>query len=196
MSRMLARPPAKMVHLAPQEGPLTARQAAWGPYLVPPGDHQTPGRDLGRQTFGAIASLKSYGAPDAGRQAGSIDLRAKVREFVYTWFVPVQINPAHEQPKLIYHSGAQPFTVGMSLRRFSRTFMSASPRFQGRWFYIGLLERQYAERARMTGMPSRQGTTYAYPRFVSAPRAVALGGQHGTGGPPGPPYSPLVFPRR
>lgn len=189
MSRMLARPPAKMVHLPPQQGPLTASQPTWVPQTVPPGDMQTPGRDLGRQTFGAVAQPKSYGSA----QAGSVDFRSVI---VYVWQVFTNVNPAHEQPKLIYYSGAQPFTVGMQLRRFSRTFMAASPRFTGRWAYVGLLQRQYTERARLRGVPTRQGTTYAYPRFTTAPRAIQLGGKTGTGGPPGPPYSPPVFPLR
>lgn len=171
MSHMLRRPPAKMVHVEPQQGPL-----------------------VGRQHFGAVDQAKSYGAPEAGRQGGKLDLRpGPVRQIEYIWQHFTQVNPAHEQPKLIFYSGAQPFTVGMQLRRFSRTRMTASPRFEGRWAYVGFLERQYTERGRMTGVPTRQGTTYAYPRFVTAPRVVQLGAK-GVGGPPGPPYSPRVFP--
>jgi hypothetical protein len=195
MSHMLRRPPAKMVHREPQPGPLTHSVPATN--MAPPGDLETPARDLGRQTFGAVRTMKSYGEPEAGRQGGRLDLRpGPVRTIEYVWQLFQNINPAHEQPKLIFYSGAQPFTVGMQLRRFSRTRMTASPRFQGRWAYVGLLERQYTERGRMTGVPTRQGTTYAYPRFVTAPRVVQLGGKTGTGGPPGGPYSPLVFPRR
>lgn len=87
-----------------------------------------------------------------------------------------QINPAHEQPKLIWNSGAQPFTR-WGWRRFVRTFMSASPRFGGRWFYVGIIQRQYTERARITGVSTRQGTSYTYPRFKTSPRTIPLGGQ-------------------
>jgi hypothetical protein len=154
VSQMLRRPPARMVHVEPQQGPL-----------------------VGRQTYGAVDSAKSYGRPEAGASAGRLDFRAGAREIVYTWQDLLQVNPAHEQPKLIWYSGAQPFVRMGAMRRWSRTFMSASPRFQGRWAYIGLLERQYTERARMTGVATRLGTTYVYPRFVTGPRAVQLGGK-------------------
>ncbi|HYR17886.1 MAG TPA: hypothetical protein VEQ15_00245 [Myxococcales bacterium] len=152
MSQMLRRPPAKEVHVEPQQGPL-----------------------VGRQTYAAVDSAKSYGAPEAGRQAGSIDLRPEAREIEYVWQLFQQMNPAHEQPRLDFTSGRQPFTVGMQLRRFSRTRMTASPRFLGRWAYVGQIQRAYAERARITGVATRRGTTYAYPRFVTAPRTVTLG---------------------
>jgi hypothetical protein len=153
MSQMLKRPPAKLLHVEPQQGPL-----------------------VGRQHFGAIDTAKSYGSPEMGRQGGAPDLRQGSRVIEYIWQHFTQVNPAHEQPKLIWNSGAQPFTVGMQLRRFSRTFMSASPRFYGRWAYVGFIRRHYTERGRMTGNPTRQGTTYVAPRFTVAPRAVQLGG--------------------
>jgi len=158
MSQALRRPPAKMVYRAPQQGPL-----------------------VGRQTYAAVDTAKSYGAPEAGRRAGSLDFRAGARQIIYTIQDLLQVNPAHEQPRLIYNSGAQPFTRSLHNWRWSRTFMSASPRFVGRWAYVGQIQRAYTERARITGVSTRQGTTYSYPRFISAPRSVPLGG----GGPPG-----------
>jgi hypothetical protein len=88
----------------------------------------------------------------------------------------LQVNPAHAQPALSYISGFQPYTRTGHLRRWTRTFMSASPRFLGRWAYVGYAQRQYMERARMTGVATRQGTTYKYPRFKVSPRAINLGG--------------------
>lgn len=122
-----------------------------------------------RQSYGAVDQAKMY----AGGSAGKGDLRQVIR---YIWQDLLQINPAHEQPKLIYNSGAQPFSRWGAMRRWSRTFMSAGPRFQGRWAYIGLQQRIYTERTRMTGVATRQGTTYRYPRFKVAPRAIQLGG--------------------
>jgi hypothetical protein len=169
MSRMVIRPPAARVHLLPQQGPLEASAPAPEPSLAPPGDLRPPGRDLGRQTFGALASPKAYG----GRQAGSVDLRGT--PFEYRWQDPVQVNPAHEQPRLIFYSGAQPFSRWGQLRRWTRTFMAASPRFQGRWAYVGFIQRHYAERARLTGNPSAMRASYVYPQFFQGPRTIQLG---------------------
>jgi hypothetical protein len=157
VSQLLKRPPAREVHFAPQQGPL-----------------------VGRQTYAAVDSAKSYGAPEAGRQGGTVDFRPGVRMIQYVWQYFSQVNPAHAQPKLIFNSAAQPFTVGMQIRRYSRTFMAASPRFQGRWAYVGQIQRAYTERGRMTGNPTRLGTTYSYPRYVVGPRTINLAG----GGPP------------
>lgn len=148
MSRMLNRPPAKEVVWERQQGL------------------------SGRQTFAAVDQVKNY--EPIGR-AGSEELRPWLRRMQIVWFDMLQINPAHSQPNLIYSSGAQPFIRTGHNRRWTRTFMSASPRFQGRAFYVGLIERQYTERARISGVPTRQGTTYRYPRFRVGPRAVQLG---------------------
>lgn len=149
MSQMLRRPPAKEVSWERQQGL------------------------SGRQTFAAVDQAKNYG----GGRAGSEELRPWVAKFQVVWQDILQINPAHSQPNLIYSSGAQPFIRTGHMRRWTRTFMSASPRFLGRAFYVGLIERQYTERARITGVPTRLGTTYRYPRFgvSSGPRAVQLG---------------------
>lgn len=98
------------------------------------------------------------------------------RTFLIVWQDLLQINPAHSQPNLIYYSGAQPFIRTGHMRRWTRTFMSAGPRFQGRVAYVGVLQRQYTERTRLTGVPTRQGTTYRYPRYTVGPRAITLGG--------------------
>lgn len=168
MSRMVIRPPAARFPVIPQQGPLTRSQQAPSQTQVPGGDAAIPERDLGRQTFGAVDSPKRYG----GAQAGNIDFRTM---FQYVWQDRVQVNPAHEQPRLIFYSGAQPLIRWGMLRRFTRTFMAASPRFQGRWLYVGFIQRHYTERARMTGMPSRRGTTYVSPVFVNPTRGVQLG---------------------
>lgn len=147
MSRMLVRPPAKQVVWERLKGPSD------------------------RQNFGAVDQAKNW---DKGR-AGSEELRPWLQRMQVVWFDMLQINPAHSQPNLIYYSGAQPFIRTGHNRRWTRTFMSASPRFFGRAFYVGLIERQYTERARITGVPTRLGTTYRYPRFRVGPRAVQLG---------------------
>lgn len=170
MSRMLRRPPAKNVMLGSPQGPLTASVAAPNERFAPPGDYPTPARDLGRQTYGAVDQTKRFGFA----QAGSIDGRSQIE---YLWQDRVQVNPAHEQPKLIFTSGAQPLIRWGLMRRYSRTFMAASPRFMGRWAYVGFIQRHYTERARMTGVATRQGTTYIVPRVGTGPgpRAVVLG---------------------
>lgn len=117
------------------------------------------------QTYAAIDSAKNYGG--AGEALG--------RAIRYFWQDILQINPAREQPKLIFNSAAQPFVRTGHLRRFSRTYMSASSPFQGRWAYVGTQQRVFAERTRMTGVATRLGTTYRYPRFRVAPRAIQLG---------------------
>lgn len=147
MSRMLLRPPAKDVVWERQQGL------------------------SGRQTFAAVDQSKNW---DRGR-AGSEELRPWLNRMQIVWQDILQINPAHSQPNLIYSSGAQPFIRTGHMRRWTRTFMSASPRFFGRAFYVGIIERQYTERARITGVPTRMGTTYRYPRFKVGPRAVQLG---------------------
>lgn len=153
MSRMVIRPPAARVHLEPQQGPL-----------------------VGRQTYGAVDQAKSYGSPFMGRQSGKPSFTEGGREFQTTWQDFLQINPAREQPRLDFTSGRQPFYRSGHLRRFVRTFMAASPKFRGRWAYVGYIQRQYAERTRMTGVPTRQGTTYRYPRFQIPTREIPLGG--------------------
>lgn len=142
--------------------------------VVWPRTHTGTGSGVGIQNYGAVDQSKRY----AGAYGGS----ATLFDIVYYWMDLLQINPAHSQPKLILYSAAQPFIRTGHMRRFSRTFMTASPRFFGRWAYVGAIERQYTERARMTGVPTRLGTTYVYPRFTIAPRAVQLGhGGSGTG---------------
>jgi hypothetical protein len=135
-----------------------AREICW-PRLTGPSN---------RQNYGAVDQAKSYGQ----KQAGKLDLRSVI---LYVWQDFLQINPVHDQPKLIFTSGFQPFIRMGSMRRWSRTFMAASPRFQGRWAYVGLQQRIYTERTRMTGVITRQGTTYKYPRFKVSPRAIQLG---------------------
>lgn len=146
MSRMLVRPPARFVYIPPQEGIF--------------------GRVTGK-TGGAVVDTNK--GADLRRGSSTTQLPLQVRTLDTE-----QINPAHEQPKLIYTSGAQPF-IRWGWRRYVRTFMSASPRFQGRWFYIGVIQRQYTERARMTGVATRQGTSYTYRRFKVSPRTIPLG---------------------
>ena len=168
MSRMLRRPPAKNVILEPQQGPLVASVEATTavPTAVSP-----PRRDLGRQSFGAIDSPKAYGGGQAGRPSGE--------SFEYVWQDRVQVPPAHEQPRLIFSSGAQPLIRWGLMRRFTRTRMTASPRFQGRWAYVGFILRNYTERARITGVATRRGTTYVVPRVGTGPgpRGIRLGGR-------------------
>lgn len=120
------------------------------------------------QHYAGVDQAKSY----AGAYGG---VSAVGRAIVYIWQDLLQINPAREQPKLILNSAAQPFVRTGHLRRTSRTFMSASAPFQGRWAYVGAQQRLYTERTRMTGVATRQGTTYRYPRFRVAPRAIQLG---------------------
>ena len=155
MTQMLRRPPAKELYRAPQEGPTFARVGS----------------------VGAVDSAISYGSPEGGRHGGRIDFRAGVREIVYVWQDLLQINPAHEQPRLDFTSARQPIVRMGAMRRYSRTFMSASPRFFGRWFYIGQIQRQYTERGRITGVATRLGTTYSYPRWTTGPRTIQLGGK-------------------
>lgn len=124
-----------------------------------------------RQSFGAVDQRKdaSHTRGDLTGIQGPAEIRV-----VYT----MQVNPARSQPKLIKSSAAQPVII-WGWRRFVRTHMTAGPRFQGRWAYVGTMIRQYTERGRMTGVATRQGTTYSYPRFrVSpGPRAIQLGGK-------------------
>ena len=176
MSHMVRRPPASRYHLlstggSDQQGPLTASALAPNMAFAPVGDYPTPRRDLGRQTFGAVDQTKLFGRG----QAGSSDFRTNIQ---YTWQDRVQVPPAHDQPKLIFSSGAQPLVRWGLMRRFSRTYMAASPRFQGRWFYVGYIQRFYADRARITGVATRQGKTYVQPRMGTGPgpRAIQLGG--------------------
>lgn len=174
MSGMIRRPPATRFHLVEtgRQGFLTKSQIA--PTSVGPPSASAPHRDLGRQTFGAVDSFKAYG----GAQAGSTADGALGQAFQYTWQDRIQVNPAHEQPKLIFYSGAQPFIRWGAVRRFVRTFMAASPRFQGRWAYVGFMQRHYAERPRLTGIPGRLGSTYVYTPATAGPgnRGIRLGG--------------------
>jgi hypothetical protein len=154
---MLRRPPAKMVHLAPQEGPLG-------------------GLVTGKTGGAMVNSVKAYG----GARAGNYDLRPALAHFAVVWQDFLNVRPAHEAPKLINYSAAAPLVRMAGVRRYTRTFMSASPRFRGRWFFVGYIQRHYAERARLRGIPTRQGTTYVYPKFNVPTRAVQLGpGQGG-----------------
>lgn len=171
MSRMLRRPPATRFHVESQQGPLSSSAPAPNQAFAPVGDYPTPARDLGRQTHGAVDQTKKFGFA----QAGSTDERTNIQ---YTWQDRVQVPPAHEQPKLIFSSGAQPLIRWGLMRRFSRTYMAASPRFQGRWAYVGFIQRHFTERARITGVATRQGQTYVQPRMGTGlgPRAIQLGG--------------------
>src|SRR4029077_10667172 len=146
MTRMLVRPPARYVYVPPQEGILQHVTGKTAGAAV----DTNKGADLWRGSSTTQRAL----------DVDTLDLQ--------------QINPAHEQPKLIYYSGAQPI-IRWGWRRFVRTFMSASPRFRGRWFYVGIIQRQYTERARMTGVTTRQGTSYSYARFKISPRTIPLG---------------------
>lgn len=170
--RRFIRPPAARVHLLPQEGPLTTTQRAMTAFAVT--NRPAPVRDLARQTFGAVDQFRAYG----GSQAGTVALDALGRAIQYVWQDRVQVNPAHEQPKLIFSSGAQPLIRWGLMRRYSRTFMAASPRFQGRWAYVGYIQRHYTERPRLTGVATRLGQTYRYqvPSAGPGPRAIPLGG--------------------
>jgi hypothetical protein len=170
MSRMLRRPPATRFHVEPQQGPLASSVPAPNQRFAPPGDYATPARDLGRQSFGATDQTKKF----AGASAGVTDPRERID---YTWQDRVQVNPAHEQPRLVFYSGAQPLIRWGLMRRFSRTYMSASPRFFGRWAFVGFQQRFYTERARLTGVRTRQGKTYILPRVGTGPgpRAIQLG---------------------
>lgn len=117
---------------------------------------------------GTIDSAKNYGSSTTTQLP--IDVQ---------WQDRLQVNPAREQPRLVFYSGAQPLIRWGLNRRYTRTFMSASPRFQGRWAYVGFIMRHYTERARMTGVATRQGVTYVMPRVGTGPgpRAIPLGGQ-------------------
>lgn len=147
MSGLLRRPPARFVIFDRMEGPSGLARVG-----------------------GLTNAVKSYGGAQRGIQ--SPDTPA----FEYRWQDRIQVNPAHEQPKLIYSSGAQPLWRTTHLRRIVRTFMSAGPRFTGRWFYVGQVLNAYTARGRMTGVTTRRGTTYRYPRYRVAPRTIQLGG--------------------
>src|SRR5215471_4862023 len=167
MSRMVRRPAATRFHTEPQQGPLTTSQTATTAVRGPAGGG--PMRDLARQSFGAVDQVKAYGGGSGGT--------ADSLPFQYVWQDRVQVNPAREQPRLIFNSGAQPLIRWGLMRRFTRTFMSASPRFQGRWAYVGFIQRGYTERARMTGVATRQSVTYVVPRVGTGPgpRGIRLG---------------------
>ena len=172
---MVRRPPATRYHLlstggSAQQGPLTANALAPNMAFAPVGDPATPRRDLARQTHGAVDQTKKFG----GAQAGAEDHRTNIQ---YTWQDRVQVPPAHEQPRIPFNSGGQPLVRWGLMRRFSRTYMTASPRFQGRWFYVGYIQRFYADRARITGVATRQGKTYVLGRMGTGPgpRAIQLG---------------------
>lgn len=153
MSGLLRRPPARFVIFPRLEGPSN---------LVGAGGQQHP--------------VKAYGGAQTGR------IRPDTPDFAYLWQDRIQVNPAHEQPKLIYTSGAQPIWRTTHLRRMVRTFMSAGPRFTGRWFYIGVVLNQYKERTRITGVTTRRGVSYRYPRYRVAPRTIQLQGGPGASG--------------
>ena len=144
MSRMVIRPPAARFHVEPQHGP----------------------SDL--QNYAAVDQAKFYGSPAMGAQGGAPDFRFGATEIRYHIQDLLQINPAREQPRLDYTSGRQPFFRSLHNWRWSRTFMSASPRFGGRWAYVGYIQNAYAERARITGVATRRGTTYRY----QTPRSI------------------------
>jgi hypothetical protein len=114
---------------------------------------------------------------DASKRYGQAALgnsRLETPSFLYRWIDTVQINPASEQPKLVFNSAAQPI-IRWGYRRIVRTLMAAGPRFYGRWFYAGTQINQFVARGRMTGVTTRRGTTYLAPRFQTGPRAIPLG---------------------
>jgi hypothetical protein len=167
MSRMLQRPPARFVVRARPE----SRGWVTG---------KTEGAMFNSDKSYRTSNAGNLDLRDGGRNSALPDVPPSfgarlARTFLIVWQDLLQINPAHSQPNLIYYSGAQPFIRTGHLRRWTRTFMSAGPRFQGRVAYVGVLERVYTERTRMTGVPTRQGTTYRYPRYKVAPRAIPLG---------------------
>jgi hypothetical protein len=122
----------------------------------------------GRQNYAAVDNSKRY----AGAAAGSVD---PLQSNVYVWQDLERIGPVLEQPKLILYSAAQPFVRTGHMRRWSRTFMSASARFLGRWAFVGVQQNVYTQRTRMTGVPMRTGVTYSYARFRVSPRTIKLG---------------------
>ena len=167
--RRFVKPPAARVHLVStgREGIFTTSQPAMTAVETA---QSPPRRDLARQTFGAVDQAKAYGGADAGSVTGT--------PFQYVWQDRIQVPPAHEQPRLLFYSGAQPLIRWGLNRRYVRTFMSASPRFQGRWAFVGYIQRHFAERARMTGVPNRYARTYSYriPSSGPGPRAIPLQG--------------------
>lgn len=126
-----------------------------------------------RQTYAAVDQAR-----DAGNHRGDLT-GIQQRRLVTTPYV-LQINPRPEQPKLINSSAAQPVTI-WGWRRFDRVHMTAGPRFLGRWAAVGAIIRSYADRGRMTGVSTRQGTTYQYtrPSTGSGTRIIQLSGNGG-----------------
>jgi len=124
---------------------------------------------------GPTTQLQNYGAVDQKQNVGPT---STTQRGLMVWILDLlQINPALEQPRLEISSARQPFIRTHHNARFVRTFMTASPRFQGRWIYVGYIQRQYAERTRITGVPTRLGQTYSYrPAKLVPPRVVELGG--------------------
>ncbi len=146
---ILRKPPARFIAYPRSEG------------------HSQLIRGGGGQLFDAS---KKYGGGMLGKQLPIA--------FLYRWLDTIQINAANEQPKLVWNSGAQPI-IRWGYRRIVRTFMAAGPRFYGRWVFAGTIRNQFVARGRMTGVPTRQGTTYASPRFQTGPRAIPLGTRRG-----------------
>jgi hypothetical protein len=135
-----------------------------------------PAKEICWPRLAGPSNLQHYAAVDSDRGAelrrGS-DTVQHPEEIA--WQDLLQLQPVKEQPKLVLYSAAQPFIRTGHMRRWTRTFMSASGRFLGRWAYIGIQQRLYTERTRMTGVPMRTGLTYQVPRFKVAPRAIQLG---------------------
>lgn len=122
------------------------------------------------------SNRQSYGAVDQNKAPGLVRGSSTTQfPFETVWQDLEQLQPVREQPRLILYSAAQPFIRTGHMRRWTRTFMSASGRFLGRWAYVGLQQRIYTERTRMTGVPMRTGVTYKVARFKVAPRAIQLG---------------------
>jgi hypothetical protein len=149
MATMVRRPPARFFLYDEPEG--------------------LSGRVSGATGGSVVDQAKVYGGAKGGSVAHDLPVFAHVTSDF------IQLNPAHEQPRLIFNSGAQPI-IRWGFRRFVRTFMTAGPRFYGRWFYSGLQMNQFVQRGRVTGIPGRLGTSYYTPRFQSGPRVVVLGG--------------------
>jgi hypothetical protein len=122
-------------------------------------------RGGGGQLFDAS---KKYGGGGGGK------VNPAFPNFLYRWIDIIQVNPASEQPRLIYNSGAQPI-IRWGYRRFVRTFMAASPRNMGRWFYAGTTVNQFVARGRMTGVTTMRRPANTYPRFQTGPRTIQLG---------------------
>lgn len=138
-----------------------------------------PARIVPRERLQGPSNRQSFGAVDQHKDASFHRGDLSGIQLPVTIGTPYiqQINPVPEVPKLINYSAAQPVTI-WGWRRYTRTHMSAGPRFLGRWVAVGAIIRAYTERGRMTGVATRQGVTYSVPRYKVSPgtRTIPLGG--------------------